>query len=158
MRYPVRGFALIELIMVVVLIGIMSIAAMISLSANKQHSVVVQADEFRRAISHAQLIAISQGIRLRLTTTATSYAVATCTATDCSATSVLTDPATGSPFSADFASQGITLTVGTVDFDSLGRPQSGGSLLSTSTTFTFSGGDNPISVTILPITGFAQTS
>lgn len=158
MRYPIRGFTLVELIMVVILIGVLSVAAMISFSANRQHSVVVQADELRRAISHAQLIAISQGIRLRLTTTATGYSVAKCTATDCSATSPLADPATGSPFGADFSGENITLSAGTIDFDSLGRPQSAGTLLSTETTFTFTGGGNSASVSILPITGFAQAS
>lgn len=159
MRYPTRGFTLIELVMVVVVISILTATVMFNFNTQRQHAVVVQADEFRRAVSHAQLIAISQGVRLQLTTTATGYSVRICSDTQCNtATGPMTDPVTGGPFTADFSGDNITLSVGAVDFDSLGRPQSSGALRTTPSTFTFTSGDNSESVSILPITGFAQPS
>lgn len=160
MRYPLRGITLIELIVVVVMVSLLSITTMISLNANRQHSVMVQSNELRRAISHVQLLAISQGVRVRLTATATGYSAAICTATDCSTTSALTDPATGAAFAANSASENITLAGGPLMFDSMGRPllANGTGINSSSTTFTFTGGGNTVTVTVLPITGFVQTS
>ena len=158
MRAGHQGFTLIESVIVVVVLAIMSTTVMISLNAGRQHAVVVQADELRRAISHAQLIAISQGVRLRLTTTSTSYTVSTCSNTACSTTSALIDPATGSTFTTSFASENVTLSGGPLDFDSMGRPQSSGSLLSSTTTFSFAGGGNTVTVSVLPLTGFAIAS
>jgi len=157
MRYPMRGFTLVEFVIVVILVGILAATVMISFNAGRQHSVVVRADEFRRAISHAQLTALSQGARLRLTTTASGYSV--CDTATCPA--ILTDPTTGGPFSADFSGENVILSaapIAAIDFDSMGRPQSGGALLATTTTFTFTGGGNSVSVRVFPITGFAQAS
>lgn len=158
-----RGFTLIEFVAVIVMIGILSSAVMTSMQASLQLSVSTQADQFRRNLSHIQLLAISRGSRLRLTVNAagTNYTVVSCDTSACSTTSAVTDPATGLNFSMNL-SDGVTLapTSNTLDFDSLGRPQASGSLITTSParTYTLSGNGRSVQVTVLPITGFAQAS
>lgn len=155
------GFTLVEFIIVIILAGILSATAVITISAQTEHSVTTQADELRRNLSHIQLLAISQSQRLRLSVNAvgTNYTVVSCTTSACAATNALIDPATGQNFSVALTG-GVTLapTSNILDFDSLGRPQSAGSLISTARTYTLSGSGRSVSVTVLPITGFAQTS
>lgn len=166
-RYFWRGFTLIEFAMTMVMIGVLSAAVMIKISARTGHSVTIQADQFRRDLSHIQMLALSRGSRLRLTINAngTAYTVATCTTSNCTNTSALVDPATGQSF-------GVTLTDGAafgsanygdvLDFDSLGRPNEPDGTLITANparTYTLSDGvRGNVTVTVLPITGFAQTS
>lgn len=155
------GFTLVELVIAIVIIGILSAVVITNISARAQHSVTVQADEFRRNLSHLQLLAISQSSRLRLSVNAagTNYTVVSCTTSACTATSALTDPVTGQNFSVDLT-DGVTLAPASniLDFDSLGRPQSGGNLITAARSYTLSGNSRSVSVTVLPITGFAQTA
>lgn len=157
-----RGFSLIEFVIVIIVIGILSAVVITNISAKAQHSVTAQADQFRRNLSHIQLLALSQGARLKLTVAAdgASYTVSTCATSTCSSSSMLVDPATGLNFSVALT-DGVTLSPAndTLDFDSLGRPQSGGSLIATipARSYTLIGSGRSVSVTVLPITGFAQT-
>lgn len=157
------GFTLVELVIVMVLIGILSTTVVTSINAQAQHSVTTQADTLRRNLSHIQLLAISQSTRLRLTVASNgaSYTVSACTTPSCSTTTAFTDPATGLNFSVALTN-GVTLSPAgnTLDFDSLGRPQSGGSLISANParTYTLCGSGRNVTVSVLPITGFAQTS
>lgn len=165
-----RGFTLIELVIVIVAIGILSATAMIGIGARAQHSVTAQADQFRRALSHLQLLAISQGGRLQLKVEAGSYTVCDAAKLTCAwATKdddALADPATGEKFSIrlDDGAQFTTIPgTGTYYFDSLGRPvqaSTGAALVVGPTTFKLNGvGRTPaVTVTVLPITGFAQTT
>jgi hypothetical protein len=131
------------------------------ISARAQHSVTTQADQFRRNLSHLQLLAISRGARLRLTVAAGGggYSVATCATSACTTRSALVDPATGLNFSVTLT-DGVTLSpAGNIlDFDSMGRPQSGGSLITATRSYTLTGSGRSVSVTVLPVTGFARTS
>ncbi len=161
------GMTLIELVIVIVVIGILS-SLVLTISANTaaQHRVTVRADEFRRNLSHIQLLAISQGLRLRLSVnaTGTNYTVVSCTTSACTDTNSLTDPATGANFSVDLpVVDGVTLAPvsDTLDFDSLGRPVTSTGLISSNParSYTLSGGGRaPVKVSVLPITGFAQTT
>ena len=151
------GFTLIELVTTIVVIGILSAVVMANINARAQHSVTTQADQLRRDLSHIQMLAISRGRRLRLTTTSTTYTVAVCTTSACGATTALTDPATGQNFSVTLTN-GVTIAGSTLDFDSLGRPQSNGSLTTGSWTYTLSGSGRSVAVAVLPLTGFAQTT
>lgn len=157
---PSSGFTLVEFIVTIIVIGILSAVVLTNLNTVAQHSVITQADEFRRNLSHIQLMAISQGQRLRLSVNAggTSYSVVSCNTSACTATSAVTDPATGqNPFSVTLT-DGVTIapTSSTLDFDSLGRPQSGGSLITGTKTYTLSGSGQSAFVGVLPITGFAS--
>jgi type II secretory pathway pseudopilin PulG len=153
-----NGFTLLEF--VILLIGILSVTVAIKLTARNQHSVTIQADEFRRNLSHIQLLAISKDQRLRLSVNSGGYTVATCTTSACSATNPLTDPATGQNFSVSLI-DGVTFSsASTLDFDSLGRPQTGGNLIAANParSYTLGSSGRSVTVTVLPITGFAQTS
>ena len=159
-RLRCRGFTLIELVITLVMMGILSAVVVTDISARAQHSVITQADQFRRNLSHLQLLAISRGARLRLTVAAggASYSVATCATSACTTRSALVDPETGANFSVVL--DGVTLSpAGNIlDFDSLGRPQSGGSLIIAARSYALTGSGRSVSVTVLPVTGFAQTS
>ncbi|NJD36057.1 MAG: prepilin-type N-terminal cleavage/methylation domain-containing protein [Betaproteobacteria bacterium] len=157
------GFTLVELIITIIIMGILSAVVMANISARAQHSVTAQADEFRRNLSHLQLLAISQGLRLRLSVNAsgTNYTVVSCTTPACTSTNPVIDPATGLNFSVDLI-DGVTLAPASdnLDFDSLGRPVSGAALLTgtPARSYTLSGSDRSVTVSVLPITGFAQTA
>lgn len=153
------GFTLVELIIAIILIGILSAIVITNISAKAQHSVITQADELRRNLSHIQLLAISQGKRLQLSVNLGGYTVYECPDTACTNPSIVTtDPATGQPFVVTLT-DGVAFTSdSTLDFDNLGRPQSGGSLITATRSFTLSGSGRNVSVTVLPITGFAQTA
>lgn len=162
-----RGFTLIELVITIVIIGILSAVVMVNFGAKAQHSVTVQADEFRRNLSHMQLLAISQGLRLKLKVDATSYTVTSCPDSNCDG--VVTDPATGASFSTTLTddvkfvdSSGAALgAASSYYFDSLGRPVTAtGDLRATAMTFGLNGvgRSTDVIVSALPITGFAQTS
>lgn len=161
-----NGFTLFEFIIVMLIIGILSAMVVVQFNARKEHLATVLADQFRRDLSHIQLIAISQSKRLELSTTSGGYSVGVCTTSTCTVTTPLTDPATGSIYSVALTDpitglpSGVTMAPpGTFDFDSLGRPHSGGGgpLIATTMTYTFSGSGRNVSVNVWPITGFSWT-
>lgn len=152
-----RGFTLVELVITIIIISVLSAVAISNITARNQHSVTVQADQFRRALSHLQLLAISQSLRLRLSTSSTNYTAVSCTTSACTSTAALTDPATGQSFSVDLTDGAAIAPANNIlDFDSLGRPQSSGSLKITTSTYTLSGNGNCVQISVLPITGFAS--
>jgi prepilin-type N-terminal cleavage/methylation domain-containing protein len=157
------GFTMVELVMVMVVIGVLSAVVMMNFNASAQHAVTADADQFRRNLSHVQLLAMSRSTRLRLTVAGDglSYTVTSCTTSSCTATTAVTDPATGQNFSVAL-SAGVALAPAgdVVDFDSLGRPQSAGSLITANParTYTLSGSGRSVTVSVLPVTGFAQTT
>ena len=159
-----EGVTLVELVITLVVIGVLSAVAVTNINASAKHSVTVQADEFRRALSHLQLMAISQGSRLKLTVTSSNYSVCLAATSPCNAAGAITDTATGNPFSQTLT-DGASFTSGTGDyyFDGLGRPvtaATGTSLVSTTSSFALNGVGRAtaVTVTVLPITGFAQTA
>jgi prepilin-type N-terminal cleavage/methylation domain-containing protein len=162
-RYE-SGVTLIELVITLVVIGVLSAVAVANIDARAKHSVTVQADEFRRALSHLQLMAISQGNRLKLTVTSSGYSVCSAVTTPCNAAGAMTDSATGSAFSVAL-SDGVSFVSGIGDyyFDNLGRPATaatGAGLVTATSSFGLNGVGRAtaVTVTVLPITGFAQTA
>lgn len=159
-RANTSGFTLLELVITMVFVGILAAVTVTRISALAQHSVTVQADVFRRDLSHIQLLATSNGSRLRLLVNSggTNYSVVTCTTSACTTTATLTDPATGANFNVNLTDNvKLTPVSSTLDFDSLGRPQAGGSLITTARSFTLSGSGNCVDVSVRPITGFASS-
>jgi MSHA pilin protein MshC len=164
------GFSLLELVAVLVVASILVAAVVLRMEALTQHAATTRADELRRNLAHVQQLALGWGDSLRLTVAANSYTITclTTVAPSCAAIGVGVggvpkDPATGENFSVTLA-DGVTLVEAlnrnTVDFDSLGRPTSGGVLIATNParTYTLTGGTRTAQVSLLPITGFAETS
>jgi prepilin-type N-terminal cleavage/methylation domain-containing protein len=157
------GFSLIELVVVIVMTGVLSAVAVISINAKAQHSATVQADQFRRDLSHLQLLAISQANRLKLTVASTGYSVCLAATVTCNLANAIANPATGAAFSV-LLTDGVGFTGGTGDyyFDSLGRPVAGATgvaLVADPILFSVNGvgRTTAVDITVLPITGFAQT-
>lgn len=156
-----EGFTNIELIIAVAIVAVLSAAAVTSLNAKARHSVTVQADKLRRDLSRVQLQAISQSARLRVSVSqdGTNYSVVSCTTSACNTTSPVVDPDTGQALSVSLTdSVTMTPTGSALDFDSLGRPQSSGSLLGAAWTYTLTGSGRSVTVSVLPITGFASVT
>jgi prepilin-type N-terminal cleavage/methylation domain-containing protein len=161
------GYSLIELVMAIAILAIVSAMVTLSITAQTKNYVVTEADKLRRNLSHVQALALGWGARLRVTSSASGYAVTCRTAlgrSPCNAVDdAVTDPATGATFSVALSS-GVSLSQSggtsstTLDFDSLGRPVGATSLLDASTTYTLTGSSRTVSVAVLPITGFASAT
>jgi prepilin-type N-terminal cleavage/methylation domain-containing protein len=144
-----HGFTLIELIAALVIIGTLSVYLLLNWSPDDS-SLPTQADQLGRALRHAQALAMNQGRPLTLDVqSATSYAI-----TDGATT--IRDPA--GELQAYTLSNGATVAGGDLEFDSLGRPINGASLVGTVQSWTLTGGSNTASVTVQPLTGFVTVT
>jgi len=167
MRARSGGYSLLELVAILVVIGILAAVVAPRLDAGTERAATTQADALRRNLAHVQALALGWGDSLRLTVTANSYNVTCLTniGAACATAGVGNipkDPATGDNFTVSLTDNVTLAAVGgnTVDFDSLGRPTSGGALIAgnPARTYTFTGGTRSATVTLRPITGFAETS
>lgn len=118
-----RGFSLVELVVILVLVGIVS-ALVIPRFESAPITVGAQADQLATDIRYAQALAMTRGARyclyLGTLTNGTSYAIRT--GANCATT--VTHPATGSS-TVDFSDLSYTATnLSTVyiEFDTMGRP------------------------------------
>lgn len=150
-----KGFTLIELVMVIVLIGI--IAAFVApqlgnVFATKSGGL---ASKLRADIRYAQNLAMTQNQRVRVTFAANSYSITI-------AGNPIADPATGRNYpvtlgAGDYVGIGIVIPTGFsgdyVEFDSLGIPYDGGGVLAAATSVTVTGGGSNYNVTVQPQTG-----
>ncbi|MHB8453797.1 MAG: type II secretion system protein [Acidiferrobacterales bacterium] len=153
----IGGFTYLELIVAIVIIAVL--AAVASMRFNPTDSTApYQADLLARNIRHMQMLAMTWGQTLRLTATSSGYSIACATGTTgpCTASPVL-DSATGSAFSVVLANS-VTMSGPATDIDSLGRPVSGTTPLTTKSVFTLNAGTQTWSVTVAPITGFVTVS
>jgi len=157
-----QGYSLLEVVITIVVIGILSAVVVPSFKATSQHSVTTQADDLRRNLSHIQFMSISQGQRLRLSvnSSGSKYTVESCSDAACSSTTAVIDPVTKQNFSVNMT-DGVKLTPvnSTLLFDSIGRPQDAGGLISSipAKTYMLSVTGRSVTVTVQPITGFAET-
>lgn len=156
------GLTLIELVIVIVIISIVSGVAGSKLGSTSA-TVAVQAEQFAAHVRHAQNIALNWGCELTLAINTASYNLVSridYTGTDKASrcgdgATILTDPASHTAFNF-LLSNGIQFTAtGAIYFDSLGRPTDAtGTPVTTTTSFTLSGGSNNWQVSVTPVTGF----
>ena len=156
-----RGFTLVEIIVVIVLLGILSIATTIGINAYSQRSVFNQAYQLQKDISHIQALALANNLALRLTFSQstsqsgfTSYRYTvicrtTTASSPCTSQNAIPiNPVTGQLFDVLLtdsvilqATIGASTTIATlpvsVDFDSVGRPASASGLIATEPVNTF---------------------
>lgn len=139
------GFSLIELIAVMVILSALS-ALLVPRWSPGDSTVPAQADRLARDLRHTQALAMSLGRTLTLDIQSTgSYRIA-------DAGTTLMDPA-GGLLNINLLN-GVTVAGNDIDFDSLGRPLSGGALLNSSQSWTVNGSANSANVALQPVTGF----
>lgn len=150
------GWSLVELVIVLAVAAVLTFFAVRSFQP-KEALALEQAERLRNDLRHMQMLAMTWGQALRLTTGATTYSVSCVTAgpnPPCNASPVI-DPATGRAYSVtlepglNLAGPGFSL-----DLDALGRPRNGAALITANATFTISGASVARTVTVTPITGF----
>lgn len=164
-----RGLTLIEMICVLTVIGVIGVTVFVKVNSVTNVNVLNQADMLRRDLMHAQSLALTYGIALRLNVTTAGYTV-TClaTASPCAAIgNTLIDPTTSQAF-AVILPDGLTMTslnssnaaAATVDFDSIGRPSASSAPIATNPvrTFVLTGASKTSYVYLRPITGFVEVS
>jgi len=147
------GFSLIELVSVMVIL-----AAITALAAPRfvhyDATVPAQADLLGRIIRHAQALAMSQGRPLTVDVQSASNYVITDGATPTPST--IRDPS--GQLQAFSLQHDVTLSGADLEFDSLGRPISGGNLVTTTQSWTLSRGSNTATVSVQPVTGFVSVT
>jgi len=131
--------------MVLVILGVLSAYALPSFTPD--NGPTGEADQLGRDLRHTQELAMTQGRTLTFDIQGgPDYRVA-----DTITGVTVIDPATQQDFQITLEN---TLTGTDTDFDSLGRPVTGGALLTIPRVFTVAGG----TVTVSPVTGFVSIS
>jgi type II secretory pathway pseudopilin PulG len=152
----VQGWTLFELV-IVVAIGAAVTFFVVRTFQPRDALALEQAERLRNDLRQVQMLAMTWGQALRITTAAGSYSVSCVTAgaAPCNASPVI-DPATNAAYLVNLET-GLSLAgPGTpLDLDALGRPNNAGVLIAANTTFTISGGGANRTVVVAPITGFA---
>ncbi|AHE68389.1 pilus assembly FimT family protein [Legionella oakridgensis] len=151
MRQP-YGYSLIELVIIIAVLGIMSIAVSMCQPSGVQQA--FQAEGFARVflqdLQLTKVLAMSQNQRYRLVVGTNSYQIQNQNGTP------VTHPGTGGssvPYPAGVSIAPLT----TVMFDSLGQPyNNAGVPLGSTLSFTITSGSEASSVSVVPQTGLIQ--
>lgn len=165
MHTQVRGFSLIELVMVIVVVSILGVVVMIRFQPGET-TVTVEADHLARDIRHMQALAMTWGQTLRLTPAGATYTVRCASGSSvapCNGVNAVIDPAIGTAFTRTLES-GVTITAGAnFDVDALGRPGAWtpGPVFTLTTgvpaaSFTLTGGSETSTVSVERLTGFVS--
>jgi prepilin-type N-terminal cleavage/methylation domain-containing protein len=150
-RSASRGFTLIELVMVMIVIAIVAAYTVVNNLSAGSYTLRSQAEMLAANLRHAQSMATTRGRSLRVTLTAGTngtYSVSCVTAgsSPCNVTPVL-DPATNTSFSTTVQKDVVIAGPATLDFDNFGKPSAAG-------TYTLTYGSNTFTVTVAAVTGF----
>ncbi|MCP4188421.1 MAG: type II secretion system protein [Gammaproteobacteria bacterium] len=147
------GFSLIELVVVMLLLGILSLFAMGRLFDQNQFAARGFFDDMVTAVRFAQKLAVSTGCEVQVLITSTSYQLrqsSSCTAGDF--TNLVPNPANrANDYLNNDMPDGYSLSSATILFNWLGVPSSG-----VDTVVTFSGGSTPLSFTVYGQTGLVD--
>jgi MSHA pilin protein MshC len=143
-----KGFTLIELVMVIVLLGILAAFVAPNLGNITSTKAGAFSDKLRADIRYAQNLAMTQNQRVRVTFAANSYSITI-------AGNPIADPATGRNYPVtlgvgDYAGISLANTFGGsyVEFDSLGVPYDGGGVLLVNRSVTVAPVGQAITVTV----------
>jgi len=148
-----RGFTLVELIMVVLLLGILSFFAGSRLNDRNQANARGFAEQVASTLRFAQKAAIAQRRSVYVNIDATSRRVRACLDASTACASPLASPGGGA---LDITgATGLTLTSGApqFSFDALGRPSFASNL-----TLTTSASGATFTITVQPESGYVQRS
>lgn len=160
MHKECSGFTLIELVIVIILASVLSAYAVVKWPSDAQIKLPAQAGLMVTHLHHIQSLALHWGQPLRLSINSGGYSVSCVIAgaAPCDSSPVI-DPVTQAPFTVSLES-GISLAGAAMDFDALGRPVSGGSLISSSParSFILSADGVTQTVAVQPLTGFVALS
>ena len=135
MRLKKKGFTLLELIIVMVLLAIISLVIQMRMPTTSSFSISYIAEQLRRDIRYTQTLATSLNSSYTLATTTNSYSISPA-------------PPTGN-YTVNMPS-GITLSANTITFDSTGAPQAAATVTITPNSGT------AVTVTVLAETGFVN--
>lgn len=139
------GFTLFEVVVVLILASILAVSV-IPRWDSAQANLNRQADLLARNLQHVQAMAMQRATSLSVDFSASSYSVKQNEV-------VITDLATGNPFTVTLEDGVSFSSWSDFTFDSLGRPSDGVDLLSSAITQTLTGGARSRVVTTTPITG-----
>ncbi len=121
-----RGFTMIELTVVIVIVGILAVVAVAKLSGVDAFEVQGFFDSTKSAVRFAQKLAVAQRTNVVVVVNATSVSVCY---TNPGCGSPVTDPTTGQAMTLS-APDGVSLTgPASVSFDGLGRATPGGTIM-----------------------------
>lgn len=144
-----RGFTLIELVVVIVLMAILLATAAPRFFARNDFEGPAYAQEFASAARYAQKLAVATGCPVQLVVTATDYALRQPVNANCSGgfTRAVVHPATGTDFSGT-APAGISASgpFGTITFDARGVASPAASFVLSGRTVTIAAGSGYVQV------------
>jgi len=151
------GFSLVELVIVIVVVGVMSVYAAARNVSSAEVTLPSQAQKMASDIRHMQTLATAWGRRLSLSVAAGANGVysvscAVSGATPCDVSPVI-DPATGSSFSVT-VQKGVVLAGSALYVNSLGQPSdSSGVPIASVTTYTLSSGGSTETISMAALSG-----
>lgn len=145
-----RGFTLTELVMVLVIVGVLAVAAMPVLFSRLTFDTRRFADQVRAAMQYAQKVAVAQRRNVCVTVTTNSLSLTQGTSAGAACSAAVFDVSTGSGFVLNTPTANVSFTtgVGTITFDALGQTAS-------AATITVAG-DQSIPINVEAVTGYVR--
>lgn len=143
-----NGFTLVELVIVIVVLGVISVYAIERNASTAELTLSSQAQKMANDLRHVQALASTWGRSLTVTVSGSSYSVACATAgaAPCNISPV-TDPSTGLSFTVNLQNgTGFNSAASVLTFDGFGNPGLGA-------TYVLGAGNETSTVSVVATTG-----